>query len=89
MYGKIKIVGYSKDNRYASFEIVIKERTKFKHIAYGIYDFVKERTRYNFTRGIPYGEEIIKEILSTNDWDINLKCENKYHLYHVFKSFIY
>lgn len=88
MFGKIEIVGYSKDNRYASFNIRLKKSLKFKYIAYGIYDFVLERTRYNFTlKGMSYGEEIVREILSTNDWDINLKRDTK--IYFVFKSFKY
>lgn len=76
VYGSIQILGYSKDNKFASFNLYIHKPIKGV-VAIGVYNFEREVTiikeskiQKEYTK---YAEDIIKKILSTNDWDINVR----------------
>lgn len=73
IFGKIHVLGYSKDGRFARFNLMVHKPKSFC-IAIGFYNFdlgvtyIKATARY----GRKYGEkyiEISKQILKSNDWD--------------------
>lgn len=78
VYGSIQILGYSHDNRFASFQLYMHKPVKGV-VAIGVYNFDQELTLIKKVRRSlgkdldPYWIEIANKILSTNDWDINVK----------------
>lgn len=77
IYGKIGINGYSKNNRFAAF-ILIMHKPYRSCVAFGVYDFEKNITFISKTRDgkkilNEYWVQIIKEILSTNDWNFDIR----------------
>lgn len=84
MSGKIIVKGYSKNNRYIGFIIVLFKSIK-ETIAYGVYDCLQEKTIIRKTKkssNYTNWKELVNKILSSNDWDINIKYGNPVKFYY-------
>lgn len=91
VYGTIQINGYSLDNKFASFQLYMYKPCKCV-VALGVYNIEQEvtfvrkpaRMRKEYS---PYWMDLAKKILSSNDWDLNVRKVCKRHSYIPISTF--